>query len=219
MKTDPVIELAATADAEPLLIDTLMPTADAAIAVHEVVAADPEAAWRAAMDLDFLTVHTPLMDAAFWVRGAPAMVSGWWHGTPPPPPPPQMRLGDSMRGGGIEGWEVLGEHPGRETVFGAIGRFWTPQIEWRAPDPDGFASFDEPGWGKIACNFSVRPYGASRTLLTYEVRTVTTDAESRRTFLRYWWLIRPFVAHIMRASLRTIAEPFAPREGEGRSVN
>ena len=209
MKTDPDKTFTMGSDTEPLLIDTLMPTADATIAVHQVVDADPATTWQAAMDLDFLTVHTPLMDAAFWARGVPAVVSGWLGGTPPPPPPAQMRLGDAMRGGGIEGWEVLGERAGRETVFGAIGRFWTPQIEWRPADPAGFVSFEDPGWGKIACNFSVLPYGASHTLLTYEVRTLTTDPESRRKFLRYWWLIRPFVAHIMRASLATIAEPLA----------
>ena len=49
------------------------------------------------------------------------------------------------------------------------------------------------------------PYGAHRTLLTYECRTQTTDADSRQRFLRYWWLIRPFVAHIMRATVATIA--------------
>jgi hypothetical protein len=33
---------------------------------------------------------------------------------------------------------------------------------------------------------------------------MTTDPDSHRRFLRYWWLIRPFVAHIMRATLRQI---------------
>jgi hypothetical protein len=45
--------------------------------------------------------------------------------------------------------------------------------------------------------------GAS-TLLSYECRTLTTDPESRRRFLRYWWVIRPFVGHIMRATVTTI---------------
>lgn len=34
--------------------------------------------------------------------------------------------------------------------------------------------------------------------------TVTTDPESRRRFLSYWWLIRPFVAHIMPATVNKI---------------
>jgi hypothetical protein len=69
----------------------------------------------------------------------------------------------------------------------------------------GFRNCHEPGWGKIACNFTVRTYGTDRTLLTYQCRTATTDAAAQRKFTRYWWLIRPFVAHIMRATLATIA--------------
>ncbi len=77
-------------------------------------------------------------------------------------------------------------------------------IDWRQVGPDEFADFDEPGWGKIAANFSVTRYGEQHTLLSYQCRTVTTDPDSRRRFRRYWWLIRPFVAHIMRATVATI---------------
>jgi hypothetical protein len=97
--------------------------------------------------------------------------------------------------------------PDREIAFGAVGVFWTPDIQWnQAVDSDQFATFAEPGWGKIACNFTTFDYGESRTLLTYECRTAVTDAESRRKFLRYWTLIRPFVGHIMGATVRTIRE-------------
>ena len=44
------------------------------------------------------------------------------------------------------------------------------------------------------------------SLLTYECRTATTDADSRIRFLRYWRLIRPFVAHIFRATVATIRD-------------
>lgn len=98
-----------------------------------------------------------------------------------------------------------------EVAFGAVGKYWMANIEWRDVDPGAFASFDEPGWGKIACSFSVRPYGDHRTLLSYECRTATTDAASRRRFARYWFGIKPFVAHIMRATLHTIATNAAQR--------
>ena len=103
---------------------------------------------------------------------------------------------------------------GREIAFGAVGRFWTPTIEWRTVAPQDFAAFAEPGWGKIACTFTTIAYGPSRTMVTYECRTAVTDADSRRRFLRYWWLIRPFVAHIMRATVHTIAN-----NAEARMVN
>lgn len=99
---------------------------------------------------------------------------------------------------------MLGEHANREITFGAIGKFWQPVIERRDVARADFAGFAEPGWGKTAANFSVAPYGERTTLLSCQCRTVTTDLDSRRRFLRYWWLIRPFVAHIMRATLAKI---------------
>jgi hypothetical protein len=180
-----------------LIIDTVMPSSDAAIAEHLVVHADPETTFRAARGLDFLTVRTPLLVAAMWVRGIPDRLRH--HG--PGAPPPRLVLGE---GAGLPGWLVLGEEPGREIAFGAVGKFWQPSIDWLDVPAEEFASFAEPGYGKIAANFSVRPYGEHATLLTYECRTTTTDPDSRRRFARYWRLVRPFVAHIMRATLRTI---------------
>ena len=69
--------------------------------------------------------------------------------------------------------------------------------------PERFAAFAEPGWGRIAANFSLRPYG-TRTLVSYDVRTVTADPDSERRFARYWRIIRPFVGHIMRAALAAV---------------
>lgn len=106
--------------------------------------------------------------------------------------------------GVIPGWLVLGEIAGRELVFGAVGTFWKPDITWHDLPADQFAAFADPGWGKIACHLLVRPDGAGRSVLTYECRTATTDPVSRKQMARYWWLIRPFVAYMMRAVLRTI---------------
>ena len=113
---------------------------------------------------------------------------------------PEARL--VIADGGLPGWLVLGES-GREFTFGAVGRFWTPIIIWRDVAQGEFAAFDEPGWGKIAANFVVTTQGAG-TVLGYECRTATTDPVARRRFLRYWWLVRPFVGHIMRAALKSI---------------
>lgn len=99
----------------------------------------------------------------------------------------------------------LGDRPATELVFGAIGRFWQPNIEWRDVDPANFAGFAQPGCGKIACHFLVTDLGPGRSSLTYECRTATTDDRARRQMARDWWLIRPFVAHIMHATLRTVA--------------
>jgi hypothetical protein len=180
----------------PYLIDSTMPVCDAVIAEHIIVAGDPATTFAAARRLDLLTVHSPLLDLSMWLRGLPARLSGT-----PAPRIPHLVIGEDM---GLPGWTFLGQRLNREVAFGAVGRFWQPTIEWRDIAAADFRGFDEPGWGKIAANFSVLPYGASATLLTYECRTVTTDPDSRRQFLRYWWLIRPLVGHIMRATLRQI---------------
>ncbi|MCI4674115.1 hypothetical protein [Candidatus Mycolicibacterium alkanivorans] len=185
-----------------------MPTFDAMIAQHVVVAADPSTTFRAARSLDLLTVRTPLLTASMWIRGLPARMSG-----KAAPPLPRLVVGEGLR---LQGWLELGILPDREIAFGAVGKFWLPVIEWREVMPEDFSAFAEPGWGKIAANFSVMRYGEHSTLLSYQCRTVTTDPESRRQFLHYWWLIRPFVTHIMRATVNKIkgnAESAARQQG------
>lgn len=182
-------------DNDRMLIESAMPRFDTVIVQHVVVAADPSTTSQAARTLDLLTVRTPLLAASMWIRGLPERWSG-----KAAPRLPRLVIAD----GGLPGWLVLGERPDREIAFGAVGKFWQPVIEWRAVAQADFSGFAEPGWGKIAANFTVLPYGERSTLLSYECRTVTTDPESRRRFRRYWWLIRPFVGHIMRATARQI---------------
>lgn len=178
-----------------MLIETALPSFDAMLAEHVVVAADPPTTFRAAKALDLLTVRSPLLVASMWIRNLPARLSGRAAAAPP-----RLVIADNT----LPGWLVLGERPNCEFAFGAVGKFWQPVIEWRDVAPADFTDFDQPGWGRIAANFSVTPYGESHTLLSYQCRTATTDPASRRHFLRYWRLIRPFVAHIMRATLNTI---------------
>ncbi len=184
-------------DPDALLIESAMPCYDAVIAEHLVVEADAATTFAAASAIDLMTVHSPLLDLSMWLRALPARLSGEAG-----PPLPRLVIGPDM---GLPGWTFLGLRAEREIAFGAVGRFWQPTIDWRNVAATDFPSFDEPGWGKIAASFSVRPYGASSSLLTYECRTVTTDPDSRRRFLRYWFLVRPFVGHVLRATLRQIA--------------
>lgn len=185
---------------ERLLLDEVMGEFLVTTASHGIVDAEPPATFAAAYALDFLGVHSPVLDAAFWVRGLPARLSGQAQA----PVPERLSVAEGM---GIPGWMVLGERSDEEVVFGAIGVFWTPTIRWKEDvDPAEFVGFDEPGWGKIACNFSVRPYGARRTLLSYECRVSTNDDAAKQRFTRYWSLVHPFVQHIMSATVSTIAQ-------------
>jgi hypothetical protein len=197
-----------TADTDRMLVESAIPRFDSVITEHAVVRADPATTFRAAQILDFLAVRTPLLTASMWIRGVPARLL-----RKTAPPPAHLLLSE---GTGMPGWLLLGERPDREIAFGAVGKFWQPMIEWHDVPQTEFSDFTEPGWGKIAANFSFLPYGEN-TLLSYECRTVTTDPESRRRFLRYWWLIRPFVGHIMRATLATVkADAEAAANTRGR---
>jgi hypothetical protein len=195
--------MTAIATATPLVLDREMPAFDVVITESIVVDAEVEATFVAARRLDFLRVRTPLLAAAFWMRGLPE----WFRPGTTRPPPPRLVLGE---GDPLPGWLVLGETPGRELAFGAVGKFWQGTIEWRDVDRSEFAGFAEPGFGKIACDLRVQPCGEGRTLLTYECRTGTTSPDARRKFARYWWLIRPFVGHVMRATLATIQRDLRP---------
>lgn len=193
-----------------MLIDEVLPEFDATIAEHIVVDAPCDGVYEAAREMDFLQVHSPTVDALMFVRGLPERVGRRLRRRPPPPPPPSMRLADMFDGSADEdvlpGWVALGESPGRELVFGAIGRIWQPDIDWRSVPAEDFREFNEPGYAKIAAGFSVRSYGADRTLLSYEARTVATDAAARTKFLRYWSLVGRFVRIVMRAGVVTVKD-------------
>ncbi len=181
------------------LLDAYLPVYDVAITEHLVVEAGPGLTYEAVKALDFLTIRSPLVVAAMYARGLPSLLRG--H---PAQAPSELRLTSGSPG--LPGWLHLGEDAGRAVAFGAVGQFWKTDIEWRQVALADFAAFEEPGWGKIACQLLVRPDGPDRTVLSYECRTGTTDLTARRRMARYWWLIRPFVAYIQRASLRTLRQ-------------
>ena len=92
-----------------------------------------------------------------------------------------------------------------EIAFGAVGRFWAGETAGRRSTPTGSATFDRPGFAKLACNFSLRSYGEGHTLVSYECRTLATDAEARAGFLRYWRPLSPFIGVVLRAQLGVVA--------------
>ncbi|MFD7257559.1 hypothetical protein [Streptomyces sp. NPDC059874] len=74
-----------------------------------------------------------------------------------------------------------------ELVVGAVVATRDPKGPAALPDPagDAFAAFDRPGHYKVAFNFH---YDKGR--LTTETRVLSTDDATRRTFARYWMVIR-----------------------------
>jgi hypothetical protein len=193
-----------------MLIDQFLPQFDETIIEHAVIDAPVEIVYRTVRDMDFLDIHSPLMDAAMFVRAIPERIGRTIRREPPPPPPPTMRLTDFFDGQPdpeiLQGWIPLGEDSPHEIVFGAVGKVWQAEIEWKRISPEGFAAFAEPDFAKLAVGFSMRSYGVNRTLLSYEARTAGTDEDSRNKFRRYWWLVQVGVGFVMRAAVKSAKE-------------
>lgn len=182
------------------LIDQYLPEYDVTEVRHVTVEADPETTYEAMLTADLLDVG-PVVGALGRLRDLPRSVSDWLRGTPHEPTPERLRFVDVTE---TKEWTLLDEESGEEFLFGAIGKFWRPEIEWRQFDPGEFAAFDEPGYAKLAVSLSVRPAGEGRTRLTYEARTATTDDRARRKFRRYWRVIGPFAGYVMSRALDRI---------------
>jgi hypothetical protein len=103
-------------------------------------------------------------------------------------------------GGGLQAWRPSGGDDG--PVLGA----------------EQFRRFTQRGWVKAAMDFRLTPRG-SGTELSSETRVMSTDAQVRRLFDRYWRFVRPGSSAI-RWEVLTAVElkaPAASPESAGRS--
>ena len=111
----------------------------------------------------------PFMRLMGQLRELPARIAAMPR--KPTPPVPEALTGEQYR----QAFLLIDEKAGVEFVIGMIGKFTSPiQMEFRRFDPSEFAAFAEPGYGKVALNFLVLPYGTGRSLLCTETRTATT---------------------------------------------
>ncbi len=195
-----------------MLIDELMPRYDAVRTEHRLMPGDVEDVYAAVREADFLATvnESPVVRVLFGVRTLGERAVGVMTGSPAPEPTPTepLRLADL---GSHGEWVVLGEDPPHEIAFGAAGRFWAGETSWQELDADTFSTLDRRGLAKIACNFSLRPYGARKSLVSYECRTLAGDAATRRAFLRYWRALSPFIGVVLRAQLATVAREASRR--------
>ena len=191
----------------PLMLDWLLPEFDATIVEHRVIEGDPDSVYRALATVDMVEIPNayPAVRALFAARGAAERLLSALLGRPTPTEEAAgpMRLGDMPEQGE---WVKLADEPPRELAFGVIGRFWGGETVWETIDAHEFVAFDKPGFAKIGCSVSLRPYGTARTLVTYEARTQALDSDSRAHFLRYWRVVRPGIAIVMRAFLHAVAK-------------
>ena len=77
-------------------------------------------------------------------------------------------------------------------VFGGALQAWRLSGGEDGPvlDAEQFRRFTQRGWVKAAMDFRLTPRGGG-TELSSETRVMSTDAETRRRFDRYWQVVRP----------------------------
>ncbi len=150
-------------------------------------------AWRGSATVRLLFAARGVGECAI------SLIAGREHREPPLPE--SMRLADMSTHGN---WVLLGEDPPHEIALGVVGPFRAGETVWAQIDAADFEAFAKAGFGKIVCNFSLRPYGVDRTLVTYECRTLATDETARRGFTRYRRPLAPFIGLVMRSQLRVI---------------
>jgi hypothetical protein len=100
------------------------------------------------------------------------------------------------------GFRTIAEDPGRELVVGGVGRFWRASGGLvRLDDREHFTGFDQPGYAKVAFNFTLEG-----GVLSTETRIAGTDPQASRRFALYWLAVRPGSGLIRREWLRAIAK-------------
>ena len=144
----------------------------------------------------------PLVRLLFSLRELPMRVVARMRSRSLPPRMRSITFADLL--GPESGMAVVGLDPGHEIVVGSIGRFWEKDYGHRRFTPEQFTTFAEPGYAKLAMDFTVEPLGTDESVLRYEARTQPTDDESRRRFQRYWRVIRPGVGLVMGRALSRI---------------
>lgn len=177
-----------------MLIDHHLPHPDFAERHALRVHAPPERAYQAARRLDMS--GSVLVRSLFALRSLPALFTGKGGRG-------EKALGTTMDRLLRSGFVLLDERPPHEFVLGLVGRFWTPAGGIERIHPAEFAVFDRPGMAVAAWNFTILPTDEG-SLVATETRVRCTDDAARRSFRRYWRVVRPFSGMIRMEALRAI---------------
>ena len=182
-----------------MLIDSFVPTPDA-VETHTIsIAASPDVVYRVLWTADF---GSPVIKLLLGLRSLPGFVARGFRSLPRNQEITLQTLLDS-------GFGVLAEEPGREIVLGVTGRFWRPIGNL---SPFNHADFDRQvptGFAHAVWNFQVTTDDSGLTVLSTETRVVCGDRASRRKFLVYWSIVRPFSGWIRRIMLRAVRRAVA----------
>jgi hypothetical protein len=183
-------------------IDDFLPHADFAERHALRVRATPERAYAAARRLDL--GRSPVVRTLFALRSLPALFArGGYRG--------ERVLAMNLEGLVRGGFVLLDERAPHEFVLGLVGRFWTPGGAIERIDPAEFAVYGTPGRAVAAWNFTVLPTDEG-SLVATETRVRCTDDAARRSFRRYWRVVRPFSGLIRMEALRAIRRAAESKE-------
>ena len=186
-------------EADARRIDRFLPRYDVTYVCEVSVDASPDDTYAAMKETD---LHDPIVNTLFALRELPMNTVRRLRGQRTTVPVrDKITFGDIGHQGPT--WMLLLEESGVELVIGSVGRFWHKDYGARTMAPEAFVPFNEPGYAKLAMSLAVRPT-PSGAILRYEARTATTDEAARRKFRRYWRIIAPGVALVMRRALKRI---------------
>jgi hypothetical protein len=182
------------------MIDTFAPNPDA-VETHSIVINAPrEVVYRALWTTDL--GGAVLIKLLLGLRSLPQFIAS---GRREAPQNRKVTLQTVIE----SGFGLLAEKPDEEIVLGVTGRFWRPTGNL---SPFNRSDFDQPvpfGLARGVWNFSVSDRGNGQTNLGTETRVICGDPASRRKFLAYWVIVRPFsglIRLIMLRRVRKIAE-------------
>lgn len=188
-----------------MLIDKHLPHAEFAERHALRMHAPPGRAYAAARRLDL--GGSPLVRVLFGLRSLPALFAGKRVS------PEHQGLGTTMDRLLRNGFVLLDERAPHEFVLGLAGRFWTPAGGIERLQPAEYAVFDRPGMAVAVWNFTVLPTDEG-SLVATETRVRCTDDAARRSFRRYWRVVRPFSGLIRMEALRAIRRTAESSSGD-----
>jgi hypothetical protein len=179
------------AGASDPLLDRFMPEYEVVERHHVSVNAPADVTFAVSKDIDMEA--SPVVRAIFKARQIVMGAAG--EGTARPRG--IVALTKSL------GWGVLAEGP-HEIVMGAVTQPWQGDVVFHALPPGEFAAFHEPDYVKIVWNLRADVVDASHSRATTETRVVTTDAQARAKFRRYWACVSPGVVLIRWVSIMSV---------------
>jgi len=192
MQRKQLLGIARRAEEFDALLDQFMPEYDVIERRRVRVAATPDTTMSAAAHID---LHSSLLIRAIVKLRALAMGAKEAEAERP-----RGLLAETAS----MGWRLLAEVPGREVVMGAAAQPWRADVTFLPLAPQQFATFDTPGYVKIAWTLRADAAWPDGSVFTTETRVVATDPEPRAKFRRYWRRVVPGVVSIRWILLRLL---------------